>query len=350
VNQVRKNRPKLVLLFPLITLLWGWFYAASVIVGLGIFFFILIKELLKKHTDKSQQKLLIISCLACIPAALLNGYGLKSLTFFTLLPHMTQILGDWAGIAQIIRTPDYVRLAQYRLLLYGLYMVVAVCIIVLRRKTLKNHWMWGMLALSAFVPIVAFRVLPLSVLLTFPLLVVLVGHVHISRQRYAALLIWAATLVSLFLALTSNPIGTGIDTNTFPQDLIAFFKEHTLTGRAFNSQRIGAFISYNLYPDVLTYSDTRDDLFLSTDALTDLAATMARQLSIEPLLTKYRADFVIADLTDGRSYEPLFYSSRWAPVYAGARYVIFFPKQTILQKHLPVLHLSDPFAGGTKAL
>lgn len=348
VNQIRQNRPNLVLLFPFIILLWGWFYGASLLVGLGILLLILMDVFLKPHTAKSQRKLLITSCLACIPAALLNGYGLKSLTFFILLPHMTQILGDWAGIAQIVRTPDYLLVAQYRLFLYGLYLAVMASVIVLSRKTLKGHWMWVTLGLSAFVPVVAFRLLPLSVLLTFPLLVVILSS--LPRQRYTIPAIWAVVLVCLFIALKNNPIGTGIDTNTFPESLISYFKERTLSGRAFNSQRVGAFISYNLYPDVLTYSDTRDDLFLSTHALTDLRATLSRHISIEPLLTKYQVDFVIADLTEGRSYEPLFYSARWAPVFSSERYVVFLPKQTILQKHLRVLHLSDPFAGDTKAL
>ncbi|MCX6791855.1 MAG: DUF1566 domain-containing protein, partial [Candidatus Gottesmanbacteria bacterium] len=227
--------------------------------------------------------------------------------------------GDWASIPTILASPvDYLLVAQYRLLIYFLYCCIVLFSLFVSRKVLSKQPIWLLLSTSMLLPFVSFRLVPVAVLLTVPI----AGYAWTQVQP---------------------------DESTFPSSLIAFLKTNQLGGRIFNTQRIGAFLSWGLSPDDLTFTDTRDDLFLGTTVLSDLEKTFAADTDVQSLLMKYPADIVVADVAESKSFESLWYSPMWVPVYFSGRYGVFIPPERASALHLAVLSGIDPFsASGAK--
>ena len=99
-------------------------------------------------------------------------------------------------------------------------------------------------------------------------------------------------------------------------------------GNALNLGHLGGYLTYKFHPDILVYFDTRDELYLNSQAVKDLYATFSNNQSAIPILKKYNVDLVIADyFTDGMNYRDLFYSLEYVPVYLNDRYFIIVPKK-----------------------
>lgn len=338
INEYRKTHPRLVIFFPILILFWANFYGVSTILGLILLLlFALVQWLKDKGKFSSSSYLFYLSVVASFPLALLNGYGTDSLFFISLIPKMTGFHGDWAGVLKTLQNapPEYLAIFRYRLLIYLLYISSLVILLVISLKKIRSSFFYFLLALALLVPFFAIRQIPLAAILSTPFLAALLSQ-KIKFQKIVLGVIIFLGAISLITAFRTNSPGFGEDHNTFPKEMVYFLKENQISGRAFNTQRVGSFLSYHLYPDILTFSDTRDELFIGTGVLEEMGKTLKLGGNLTSLLSKHNISVVIADLTESKTYQRLFYSKDWAPVFLTGNYAIFLPSpksSNLLKRH-----------------
>lgn len=345
IDKLRLKEPGIVWLFPILTLAWTNLYGSSTLFGLGLLGLFGIKQLWVDGWKFSKaQKGFYFSILLSILASLLNPNGWNSLFYIWFIPHVASYEGEWAGIFTILtQTPEsYILSFQYLILTYLIYLGLFLVVVAFSFKQLKKHPFWAFLSLAIFLPFWAFRQVPLAAILSLPLLAVLLNQ----KKIYFQLLVLAVGLILFGLGWWLRPGGSLIpQPNSQSDQLIAFLQTHQLSGRAFNHENLGSFLSYRMYPQIKIFFDTRDDLFVGNPAFTDLYNTQMSGKSILPLLDKYQIDLVVADFfTDSLNYKDLFQSSKWSVVYFNDRYFVAVPVAVARAKNLPALPAINPFS------
>lgn len=265
---------------------------------------------------------------------------------FLYIPKVSEYEGEWAGIWTILNyTPDsYILLFQYLFLIYFAYLVLFLVVLLFSVKKVLKNPLFFLLSLSIFIPIFAFRHLPLAALLSIPLIAALLNNLK-SRTLNISLLLASILMISIMTWL--RPIGI-LSVSESSDKLINFIKQASLSGKAFNHSTTGSFLSYELYPEVKVFFDTRDDLFKGNPTFDDLYQAQMTSGSIMPLLDKYQIDIVIADFfTDSLNYKDLFNSGKWSVIYLNDRYIVAIPTSIAKQKQLEVINGPDPFSQTT---
>lgn len=335
VNELRHKSGRLSFFFPFIILLWANMYSVSVLVGLGLLSLFVIQQwFIDKRCFLKDEKFFYLSVLACFPIAFLNGYGASALLYVLRVRELTEFHGDWASIDRILTNAPAGDLLvyQYRLLIFFLYISFFILLTAISYKTVLHNTLFAVLSLGLIVTFVAARQIPLAVFLSMPFLAILLSQLNRSRKFIFSLSLIVCAF-SLFILIRNDPPKTGEDTETFPKTMISFMNKHQLEGNVFNTQRIGSFISYHLYPQIKVFSDTRDDLFVNTTVLQEMGRIFYSQKRMAQLLDSYKIDIVIADLTEGGSY-PFLLKDGWIPVYNDSLYLILVPVETAKEKGL----------------
>lgn len=346
IDRLRLNYPKIALLYPVLILIWANTYGSSVIFGLALLVFLSCWQLLNdKLKLKPQHNFFYLTTLISLPVSLLNGYGFKTVFYLFFIPKIAHNQSEWAGLFKNLQGGvDYVLFFQYWLLIYFLFLGLVIFIVALAAKRIRNYLSENLLALFIFIPFVAFRHIVLGILLSLPLVAILLNSLEGSKRKAAITACIIVLISTSAISLWVNPRGFGQENDPYSSLMINFLKEHELTGRTFNNQQIGGFLTYHLYPDILIFTDTRDDLYLQTPILADFYDTLNSRKNILPLLEKYNIDLVIADLADGIAYQELFYSKAWVPVFLQNHYVIIVKQALAEEKKLPILDAIDPFS------
>jgi hypothetical protein len=340
VDYYQTAKPWLSILFPVLTLLLVTFYGAGFPLVTGILslliFFRAIKQ--KKYP---QHWLYYVSIIACFPVALfLNGYGLKSIGFIQFYSKWTFLWGDWVGLWDIILHPEMGFTPQI-VIMYCLFTAYVIFLALYSYKYLKRYALFSILALMVFFPFVAVRLRTFGALLSAPFIALLLSHV---KSRWVLWFSFALALgVSVWFIVT-NPPRVGESSDVFPPRLIEFMKIKKLSGNVFNTPRIGAFLSYYLYPQIRTFADTRDDLFIGTGVLKAEQAFLSANASISYLTRKYNIDIVIVNQYDGNSFRDLIYDPQWALIYLADNYLIFVPRSIAVDKNLQIFGEIDPYS------
>lgn len=321
---------------PLIILLWTNFYGSSALLGLGIIGILLFFKFLSSSKNRlpiGKVNLLhqgIAFCLS-IGAAFLTPYGLKSLFFIQFIPKMTELWGDWGGIIRIMRQADFYGFPGYIIVLCVILLVFVIALVLNNRKLALKYPAFLLFALSLFIPFLAIRHRALAALLSAPLLAILISQLSQKSQR----LLTISAAIMIFVVVAMSPPTIGSNDLTFPHKMVTFMKGHQLSGRVFNTQQIGSFLEYSLSPQVKTFSDTRDELFIGTNTLESIAPVLSSGTSLNLILRKYRIEIVILSVFDGNSYKDLLHDPRWTLVYFDNTYMIFIPTQVAQEKDLP---------------
>ena len=346
IDQLKVKHPRIVLLFPFLILLWANLYGVSVIVGMGLLLLFALRQWISDGLKlRSPMVLFYISILVSMPLAFFNGYGASSVFFILLIPQMTEFHGDWAGIGKIITNApiEYFLVFQYKLLMFFLYVAFLLFVVLLGYRKIRSNLFFLFTSLGLLVPFVVARQIPLAVIASTPLFAVLLSaHMRWRRFVFGSALVIGLMLTSL--AIWINPPGTGEATESFPPTMISFLKTNQIGGNVFNTQRIGSFLSYQLYPSVKVFSDTRDDLFVGTGVLEEMGTALNTPIYILSFLDRHNIEIVIADLREGASYSNLLYSNRWVVVYLDSIYLIFVRDKVAEEKKLLTYEAIDPFA------
>jgi hypothetical protein len=137
----------------------------------------------------------------------------------------------------------------------------------------------------------------------------------------------------------------GQNQESFPDQVINYFKSNHLQGNVYNTQQVGAFLTYHLYPDILVMADTRDDLFLASRVYQDQYNVDMSVINILPVVNFYKVNYVLGDLNSGSIYQTLFQTPDWDLVYLKDNWFILARREIVEQKNLKPLIGLDPFSG-----
>lgn len=343
INELKNRRRSLVFLYPLLMLLYVNLYGSSFPVAAVILALILFMNLKEDKFKVLQTKIIFYSSIiVSFPLSLLNGYGFKSLLFFLTIPKMTSLWSDWAGLVTIIRGPGFYNFPITVIAAYLIYF--AYCILVFAavfKKSKENHFL-ALLALSLFVPFFAARQRTLAVLLSAPFLAVCITFISGKFKYLYSLGIFIALFLTIVI-IANNPPGI-TDKNGYPAGAVQFIRENKLSGRVLNAPRIGSYLSYYLWPEVLVYSDTRDDLFIGTGTLERLNLFLINSANPQYLILKYKINMVIASPSDGPAFRDFFYDKTRAPVFYDGNYFVIIPREAAVKKNILILDRINPYS------
>lgn len=327
INTWRKNQPALAWLFPVVILVWANMYGASVFVGMGLLVLVAIED-----------RKLLLPALAGLAAAFISPNTYRAVFYNVLyIPKIARFQGEWASVITTLRQSpiEYLLSYQYRV---GMYLLYAAVVVLCYGLTFKKHRIspWVVLPVFLIIPLWAFRLAPLFVILSAPF----VG-LSVTKSKYLYFPIVVVLLVNAYLSVWITPITSTAQADTDGQKLVTFIKTNHLTGNVMNDQEIGAWLTYNLYPGIRVMYDTRDDLFLNTPVLTN----MLLGRDTHALASQMKADMVIIDYASaGPTYESLITSADWSVVFLSGRLMMLVPSRTALAKRLPVVAGVDPFS------
>jgi hypothetical protein len=343
IDAYKDKRPWLSLLYPIFTFLVVCFYAAGFPLEGGILIALFVKNIL----EGKRNVLFYASILVSFPVALLNGYGWTSLFFLRMLSQWTTLWGDWVGLWELMMRPE-LNFAREILVIYGIFTVYVLVLLALSIKKLIRYPVFLLLGLVVLFPYWASRLRTFGAILPAPCIALTLDRV---RHRWIAWVTIGLAIVMAALFIVTNPPGIGESTNVFPPSLIQFMRVNKISGNVFNTPRIGGFLAYYLAPQIKTFSDTRDDLFVGTGVLEATEAFLSHGASVDYLLRKYNVSIVVVNLTDGNSFRDLIYDNGWALVYFRDNYLIFIQRSVAVVNHLPILDSFDPYApSGQKSL
>lgn len=346
IERLRERKPKLVLFYPLIILLWANLYGVSVLVGVILLAALMVRRFLAdRFKILRSQWFFYISGIISLPLSLLNGYGVKSLFYIYYIREIGQKEMEWYGALKILTNAPYVYMLsfQYRFLIYLLFFGLIAVLAVINFKKLKNIPLETLLALSIFTPLFAFRQFPLAGVLSAPFLGLgFLALINTPFKKIANVSLFVIAGFAVAIAIWVNPPHI-VSPGDYPAGLVPFIKNHSLQGNALNHPQDGGYLSYRLYPNIKIFADTRDELYLGTTIMEDYFGAIAEKRVLQ-VLEKYKVDIVIGDLSQGDAFKALFYSDTWAPVYIGGHYFVAVPRNIAQEKQIQTLDFLDPFS------
>ena len=299
---------------PIIILFWTNTYGASVLVGVFLIFFL--------------QRFRLSSFLS-LAAAFIHPYTSMSVLYFFTIAPIRNIQGEWAGLIDILLHAPAQLVTMLRFQILSWLTLTAMVVIAWWKQ--KKYT----LSFFVFLPLYSFRLLPISALLSVPVL---------SKYFSAINSKFFIVLTMFFLILNFLSHSKELPTNTHEQLLVEFIKKYELYGNTFANQQLAAHLSYELFPKSRVYIDTRDDLFLKTPILGEYLSFLNGSTNIITLLSRHDIDVVAVDFViDGPIYRPLFYSPQWTPVYLQDRYLIAIHSRAAEEKNIRRISTIDPY-------
>lgn len=325
IDRYREKYSKLVLLWPPVIWLWSITYGSSTVVGLLVLGLILAGQLIKDHFQiKPKQRLFYLAILGSFPLSLLNGYSYKSLFYIFFIPAVVSFQGEWLGILATLQKAPPQYLAQFlpRLLIYLSYLIFFLAAIIKNWKILKQYPLLALLSTTIFLPIIAFRQVPLATLLSLPIFSLAItksNKLATAVSSLITLIILSTTLI--LLATWSNPPQLNSTENPTYSAIKNYLVSHQLFGRVYADQNLSSYLSFHLNHQVKVAYDTRDDLFLKSDILANLHSPLK---NLNYLLSKYKVDVAVINLEEeGSGVVTLLANPSWKKLYTINQYEIF---------------------------
>ena len=349
VDEFHKKYTKVAILIPLIIVIWTNLYGASALMGLGLVTLLVGKQLVvdKFKIESNQKNFYLLSAIS-YPLSLLNPYGFSSLFYsFFFIPKVAVYEAEWAGIQSLITNlpAGFLLNMQYQILIYFVFLALISLLALFSFKHLTSHFFPSILAFSILTPILTFRHFQVAIVLTAPLLAITLSLALQKKRKLTLVISTLILIINLGFYFWINPPKKLKNENPGATAMVNFVKENNLSGNAFNHINLGGFLSYNLHPQVKIFYDTRDELYLDTQANKDLMGLTGQNANILPFLEKYNIDLVFINLsTDNLPYKDLFYSGNWSIVFYADQYLIAMPTKTAEEKGLKILSAIDPYA------
>lgn len=323
------NHTKKRLALPVFFWAWSIFYGASVFIGIAILALYIV-------TARKLTKQTALTFILCVIAACGNGYGIQSFLYIFLIPKIAPHVGEWLPITKALDpgSPGVVLFYQYPILIYMLYTIICLALVIMlffrKRNLYGSQSFYFILFLSFAVPFVSVRFINLAPILCLPAVAIMVNNLTPKYRRMIAILMIILGIGALYVRWRQFDIQTGLNTQSFQSHTVSYLVEHNLSGNIYAPQEISAYITW-LLPESRIFVDTRDDAFIGTDVFADLQRLNNGTTDMVSILSKYKADIVIGDVSN-QIYTPLFYMNSWRVVYIGESTFIAV-RPPIAEKH-----------------
>lgn len=349
IDKLKSDNQKLSLLLPLLTLIWVNFYGSGSILALLLIGLFLVKQFIQDGFKiEGKRRIFYLSSLACFPLSLLNGYGLNSLFYFYLyIPKVAKYEGEWSGIIDIFKyfPLNFLITYQYQILTFFVFLVLFLIVISVSVKKILSDKFLLILSPAVFVPFFALRQIPLATIFSIPAFAKMLDLQSGLKKKILVALTFLVAVFLILLNIWTNTPKLTQEPDLSRKNFNEFIKKNDLSGKAFNHTHMGSSITYYFYPKILVFYDTRDEVYLETEALKDLYQLFSSGTTILPILNKYNIDLVLGDLVnDNMNYKELFYSKDWAIVFLDDRYFTAVPRKVAIQKQLKILDFLDPYS------
>jgi hypothetical protein len=196
----------------------------------------------------------LLVALGCGVATLANPYG------WGLLAYLYENLSvpQMVSIAEL--RPPY--LPDYRAFYF--YLVLTGVLLLMQPRTLR---LWEVLVVVTFgtLGLMHLRLTPLVLLATAPMVAERLAALATRGVDWRAILITACcaglalSRIPLRLLAAGFAVGTAAvePPQFFSPDAVAFVKRNGLEGPIFNSNNLGGYVAWMLYPEVRTFQDSR---------------------------------------------------------------------------------------------
>lgn len=314
--------PRRFYLIPIVFWAWSIVYGSSVFMGIMM---LAAYILIQKRFTKQSLWIFLFSLLA----ANANGYGWKSFLYIFLIPNIAGNVGEWLPVTRALdpASPGVALFYQYQVLVYSIFAIVVLYLVLRNRGDL----FFRLIALFVIVPFIAVRFINLSPVLTAP---------FVASARVSKLVLLIISIAAAYVRFITYPVGTGLSEIPFQSSSLQYLADHKVTGNIFASQELGGFITWRL-PDSSIFYDTRDDLYVASDVVSDLNRLQNNQTDLRAILRKYNANIVIAEV-DHAMYTPLLYLDTWKLVHLSDNTMVLVRTALAEKYALTPLETLDP--------
>lgn len=195
--------------------------------------------------------------IAAAGATLLNPNGLESLTYSQTISQSVDVLqiAEWKSLFYYIG-------GTWQSVAY-LCLMVAVLAVYIFGKC-KTVWLSGMLVGALALPIISIRHVGFFPFLAYLPLAAAVSTMLFSFERVKRILVPAAAVFLVLLCgygVYRYATLTTLNHHVLPERAADFIQEHTLEGNMFNTQPVGGWLMWKLWPERLVYYDGRNELY-----------------------------------------------------------------------------------------
>lgn len=335
INKLHQKKPNVIYFLPLLMFLWSILYGSSAFVGASILILLILKKFYIEKFKFKSIKFYIIYLMSLL-VIFFNGLGLKNVFYFLFVPNIKSYLPEWKSLFfNMFVSPFDLRLRiQYQILMFLIYLIIFILMFIFKFKDVKKEKLLLILSLAIVLPFTAIRNIPLSVILSIVLWVKL-----LPNKKNIIYFILPLFLVISFL---TNQHGIGFTNQDSSKKMISFFKENNLEGNVLVNQNMAPFLSFELYPKILVFFDTRDELFVKNKVANEYIDSLTSYEKTQKLIDKYNISILLVD-SSLSVYEPLLSSPDWKLVGLFNQNVLFVKKDITDSKNLKTYVTINPF-------
>jgi hypothetical protein len=326
-----KNRNYLYLL-PIIMIVWanlhGGFMGGFMLLGMylfGDFTGYIFHKNEEKDAYLNRLKVLALTTVACIAAAVINPYGYHILLFPFKLTSSKEIMDSVSEFMSPNFHENYVKSFEIFLLL----LLAALGVSKFKLNVIETL----LILLFTYMSLYSARYIPLFAIITAPILARQLQSIEEqSTGRFAAFIKKRATniaaidaaatgyfwpVVAIIVAMSSVAMGKvdyKFDEKIKPMAAIEFLKKEKLSGNMFNNDEFGDCLIYSAYPMYKVFFDGRSDMY-GVDRLKEYRKIISFDQGWENILAKYRITWIFYDADSALSRFLLIHND-WKLIYA----------------------------------
>lgn len=253
-------------------------------------------------------------------AALINPYGYKliekSLVMFFTHGYMSKYVKEWTNILELRwGTWFYV---------WAAWQIFAAYLVLSKRKLLTTSDA-VFCALSFYFPFNGVRYIPLSIILSLPVVTRLMSfsikHSKDSPSEskiihrpvifaLIALCIWVGKMGFPQALVAYRTPGVGFKYEKIPLAIFEHAKAYKYKGNVLNHYNEGAYITYYLYPDMKTVMDSRTEVF-GEKLVAEHNQAILSAPELHAFVKKYDVDFILINHQQAQLRQYLFDHKEW---------------------------------------
>lgn len=326
-----KNRNYLYLL-PIIMVVWanlhGGFMGGFMLLGIYLFGDF-TGYIFHKNEDNdaylNRLKVLALTTVACIAAAVINPYGYHILLFPFKLTSSKEIMDSISEFMSPNFHENYVKSFEIFLLLLLATLGVS--------KSKLNIIETLLIFLFTYMSLYSARYIPLFAIIAAPMLARQLQSIEEqSTGRFAGFIrkratniaaidasatgyFWpAVAIIVVMVAMTMGKIEYRFDEKIKPMAAIEFLKRERITGNMFNNDEFGDCLIYSAYPVYKVFFDGRADMY-GVDRLKEYRKITNFDQGWENIIAKYRITWIFYDANSALS-RYLLINKDWKLIYA----------------------------------
>lgn len=327
LEKARNGSPKLLILIPFITLLWGNIHG-GVISGLGLLVLYTIGEFLNKKPFKLYIYTLVIS----FSTLFINPWGIDYVKFLLMANTMPRpYIIEWWGI--------FSKFHLYKYIAFKLFIIFSILTeTVFIYKTYKKYSLkefWGNIDKTKYIILLATLYLAIIHLKLIPFFAIC-ATCFIYDDFYKLIenfkfptwkdkLIYAIIFVVSALNFVIKDFSIPVGISKYPIKEVEFIKINNIKGKLLTNFGYGSYASYKLYPNNTIFMDGRyEEVY--PDYMVPILKEFFLNTNPQYIMDNFKPDVMIIE-HKYPIYEALKQNKDWIAAYKGKNFTVFLPTE-----------------------